>query len=162
MARDITREEGTVWWQCVTFYRAERFEVVAEQLVNYHYLNKILSPEQIDSITCANKTKLLELLTTSMYHNLHSMLLLKDKSRPNSPPIFIGNVHLTSVYNHRPTGEPPFTCVTRHFKGNNDQIWKTPHFNIKSILEIGDHYPPQLPSTVDPSDHIMLMADLIL
>ncbi|GAM24674.1 hypothetical protein SAMD00019534_078490 [Acytostelium subglobosum LB1] len=69
---------------------------------------------------------------------------------------------LTSVYNHRPTGEPPFTCVTRHFKGNIDQIWKTPHFNIKSILEIGDHYPPQLPSTVDPSDHIMLMADLIL
>eukprot|EP01133_Synstelium_polycarpum_P002917 gene2917-3351_t len=66
----------------------------------------------------------------------------------------------SSVYSHLPNGEPLYTTKTGWFQGNIDQIWATNHFQPKSLLEIPKY--DRLPSIVDPSDHILLMADLSL
>ncbi|KAF2076765.1 hypothetical protein CYY_001954 [Polysphondylium violaceum] len=68
--------------------------------------------------------------------------------------------NMKSSYALRPQGEPKYTIRTKHFFGSIDQIWVSDKLKVSKILEIGDHYPIQLPSLTDPSDHIMLLADL--
>ncbi|EFA81675.1 endonuclease/exonuclease/phosphatase domain-containing protein [Heterostelium album PN500] len=67
---------------------------------------------------------------------------------------------MSSAYSHRPDGEPKYTIRTNHFTGSIDQIWMSEKLRVSKLLEIGDHYPRQLPSLTDPSDHIMMLADL--
>ncbi|KYQ89049.1 endonuclease/exonuclease/phosphatase domain-containing protein [Tieghemostelium lacteum] len=69
----------------------------------------------------------------------------------------------SSVYANHPMGETSFTIATKSYQKCIDYIYITKsNITVKSWLEVGNHYSETLPSVTEPSDHILLKANLNL